>query len=550
MTTFSNQVPKEADYIIVGGGLTGCAIASRLSQWKPTLNVLLLEAGPDPSANPAIRTLMGGLGLLGSELDWAYKSTPQSNTGNRIHPLNAGRGLGGGSTINYGGWIRGDAADYDAWSAAVAGEGAAASARWSYAGMLPYFRRSERYFDPAADPALHGFNGPMHVASIAGTNPARHYPLRDAVRAAFEETGVQPADESHGRTIGIREFGENSSAKGERQPSYEAYPLDGVTVVTEATVHRVEFDAVANLKVGGVRLADGQLVRARREVILCAGALRTPQILMLSGIGPRKTLEKFNIFPLSDLEGVGGNLHDHYALNLAFRLRDPQRGLALGSPQWTDPSFFLGLPYDWVVGYSTPDNSGKDKFPPRVHTETFVVYVPPGIPGIPMDGTHVATSTLLLLPTSRGSVSISSASPTEAPLIDPNYYDTFQDRSAMIYAVQQTLKTLLGTQSLQGYIASESPPAVEGESFASLSARANDRLIDERIRKTGTQHHHSGGTAAMGSVVDGECRVKGVTGLRVGDASILPLPIGGHPQPTLYAVAEIVAALISGESKI
>lgn len=183
--------------------------------------------------------------------------------------------------------------------------------------------------------------------------------------------------------------------------------------------------------------------------------------------------------------------------------------------------------------------------------EILTLYVPPGIPGIPIDGTHIATSTMLLLPTSRGTVSLASG-PTSAgasPCIRPDYFSTQLDRDTLVHAARQTLKALLGTKSLGAIVESEAPPRAPGlEGLEPLTADASDEEIEERIRRTGTQHHHSGGTVSMGKVVDAEGRVSGVKGLRVADASIVPIPLGGHPQATLYAMAEQIASMIVGDA--
>ena len=534
----------EADFIVVGGGLTGCVIASRLSESNH--RVILVEAGSDPTGNPKILHPLGGFALLGSELDWAYTSTPQASTKNRVHSIHAGKTLGGGSTINYGGWSRGDAHDYDQWAETVNDK------RWSYEGLLPFFRKSESFFDPKADPHQHGFDGPMHVTSISASDPNRKYPLRDTIRAAWTEMGVQyNPSPSSGSLTGITEFLENSHY-GKRQPAHLAYNLQRVQVITGAVVQRVNF---SNGKATGVSLVDGRQLFATKEVVVCAGAFRTPQLLMLSGIGPADTLSKLGIPIIHGAVHVGENLFDHFALYLAFKLRQPEKGLALGSPLLKDPAFFKGLPCDWAVNEAVPSGllesaMRKDGVetsfsksllaPGRHHVETFVVYNPAGVKEIPTDGTHIGTSIMLLLPASRGAVTISSSSAADNPIIDSGYYSTHVDQAALQYGARRILKTLLGTSAGKEHIESEAPPP----GFSPLHAESTDAEIDERIVNFGREHHHSAGTAAMGQVVDTSLRVLGVSGLRVADASVLPVPVGGHPQATLYALAEQAADLI------
>ncbi|KAJ3580558.1 hypothetical protein NPX13_g13 [Xylaria arbuscula] len=529
-----------ADYIIVGGGLTGCAIASRLSTSDKKPEVILLEAGPDASDNPVTAGFLSGLTLLGGELDYAYSSEPVTDTANRAHQLNAGKVLGGGSVLNFGGWLRADAADYDQW-AEVAGD-----KRWSYEGLRPWLIKTECYDDAQA--ASHrGIDGPMHVTPISkAESGARKYPLRETVKQAWAELGVLiNSDKASGSRAGLSEMHVNSY-NGLRQPSNKAYSLDNVRVFTNTMVHRITFDGN---KATGVELADDRRITARKEVILSAGSYHTPQILMLSGIGPSATLSEYGVPMVYDSPQVGQNLHDHFAIYLAFRLRDPSLGHALGSAGFQKPEFSKGFPWDWVASLPLPEDviakNKAEELKKRNFYEIITAYVPPGIPGIPVDGTHIATSTMLLLPTSRGTVSIRSSSPHDPPRIQPSYFSTPIDQDALIHATRQTVKVLTETEAMKPIVESESPPSGDGlEGLKPLTVDASNEMIEERIRLTGTQHHHSGGTAAMGKVVDGEGRVFGVQGLRVGDASIIPVPLGGHPQTALYAIAEQLADMI------
>ncbi|KAL4860843.1 hypothetical protein BDV12DRAFT_208749 [Aspergillus spectabilis] len=542
---------NDADYIIVGGRLTGCAVASRLKQRNPSLDILILEAGVNPSNNPATKTFPGVFSLLGSDLDWVYRTAPQPNTENRIHQLHSGKALGGGSVINFGGWSRGDAADYDQWANKVQDQ------RWSYKGLLPYFRKSESFFDANADPEQHGFDGPVKVTSVSASDPHRKYPLREPLKDAFTEIGLQSNfDGCSGRLAGICEFLE-SWDEGQRQAAYNAYSLDGVRCIMEALVHRVEFEGKT---ASAVLLADGRRFTARKEIIIAAGALRTPQILMLSGIGPFETLTRLETPTVYDNPLVGKNLTDHFALYQLYKLRNPERGLAIGSPLLSDPVFMKGLPTDWSVNQSVPADilelavrndrlkghaaTTDDSIlsPGRPLVETLIVYAPVGIPGVPMDGSVIATSVMLLASTSRGEIRIRSASPTDAPVIDSNYFDTEVDQVTLIHGSRCTMQALLDTTAAKGYIGAEIPPP----GLPALSSKSTDNEIEARIRATGLAHHHPAGTAAMGTVVDTDLQVYGVKNLRVVDASILPVSIGGHPQATLYAVAEQAAELILG----
>ena len=300
---------SEADYLIVGGGLTGCALASCLHQGDPSLNVTILEAGDDASSNPQTRDIGGAFTLAGSELNFNYKTTAQSNTGKRVHSITAGKVLGGGSFLNYGAWARGDAADYDQWGRIVEDRG------WSYDGLLPHLKRPENHFGAGANPDQRGSIGPMRVTSVLESDPKRDYGLREPIRTAWKELGLeQNPNEDCGSLSGICELLENWD-NGQRQPSNLAYSLQGVAVITGALVHKVLFikgDGGSQIA-SAIILSDGRHFNARKEIILCAGTIRTPQLLMLSGIGSAEMLSKYNIPLVYNNPEVGRNYFENLA---------------------------------------------------------------------------------------------------------------------------------------------------------------------------------------------------------------------------------------------
>ncbi|KAI0975961.1 hypothetical protein F4678DRAFT_419188 [Xylaria arbuscula] len=394
-----------ADYIIVGGGITGCVIASRISQSAKKPKVVLLEAGSDPSGNAASKGFLTGLSLLGSDFDYSYQSEPVANTANRVHSFNLGKALGGGSDLNYGGWLQADSADYDEWAKIVGDK------RWSYEGLQPWFRKTEKFYGLDMDTDEHGSDGPMYITSVsAAESGTRKYPLREPVRQAWSELGVFPnLDKETGKIAGLTEMWENAR-DGTGQPSNIVYPLDRVEGFTNTTVQKAAFTgSTAN----GVVLSDSRRIAAHKEVIICAGAYRTLQVLMRSGVGPSSVLTKYGIPIVHEASSVGENLQDHLAIYLAFRLRDPSRGYAMGRLAWKNPALFKGLSWDWVVSAPLPAEVIKKRnIDVKEHSrnlyEVITLYLAAGIPGIPLDGTHIATSTMLLLPTSRGQVSIQS----------------------------------------------------------------------------------------------------------------------------------------------
>jgi choline dehydrogenase-like flavoprotein len=307
----------------------------------------------------------------------------------------------------------------------------------------------------------------------------------------------------------------------------------------------------------GVLLADGRQVKARKEILLATGTLRSPQLLQLSAIGPASLLTSHSIPLIHDSPDVGANLFDHFALFQVFKLRGPERGLALGHTNLVDPAFIKGMPVDWSVNEALPTpllqqalaadgdrldiqalgNNG------RPHVETMVIYHPLA-PGVPVDGSYVGTSVILTIPTSRGTVALASFSPDDKPLIEPNYFATSMDRAVLVHGARRLLQCLTGTTAGQDFVEAEVAP-IPGMNPLTLESSTEE--IENRIRAVGSPHFHPAGTCALGSVLDTELRVKGVHGLRVADASVFPAPVGGHPQATLYALAERAAAMIAGE---
>ncbi|RDW57121.1 hypothetical protein BP6252_13867 [Coleophoma cylindrospora] len=549
------SIPPSADFIIIGGGLAGCVLASRLSLGRPECSILIIEAGSNTTGHPLTSSPLACFSAHFSDLDWAYSTVPQKNLNDRSCYAAAAKGLSGGSAINYGTWTRGPAADYDRWANKVDDLG------WGYQGLLPYFRKTEKHFDIYADPQQHGFSGPIHTASVSSSDPKRKYPLRQPVKEAWKELAVEfIPDANSGTPLGVSELVENWR-EGQRQPAAQAYDLSRVQILTNTLVDHVVIEEITGSMVAtGVKLANGDTIHAMKEVIISAGTYRTPQILMLSGIGEAKDLAKHKIPIKFENPAVGRNFHDHLAICLWWKLQHPEQGLALGSPLWSEPSYLKGLPSDWIAWQRTPtdlmqrallaDHDSTDSedllASSRCHTETITVYAPAGAPfaqvPIPFDGTHIATSILGMAPTSRGTITISSSDPSAAPVINPNYYSTEADRVALRHGVRQALKLFKNTASGRAIIEAEVPPP----GYKALNDDATDEDIDFRVQRVANTFYHAAGTAEMGEVVDTALRVKGVERLRVVDASVIPIPISAHYQVIVYALAEKAADLILG----
>lgn len=520
----------------------GCVLAARLSQGGQ--RVALLEAGPE-NYSPDIMSPVMAPRLAGTPALWNYKTTPQAGLNNRSVTNYGGKVLSGSSAINYGLWTRGHATDYDCWAELVKDD------RWNYKNMLKYFKKSESHHDPKGDPEKYGFDGP--ISTTAG---ARRYPLGDTVFTALVKAGQHwNPDANGGVPFGIGAFTENWK-NIQRQPAGKAYDLSQASVFTESPVSRVIVDPTTKTATS-VELVDGRTFTASKEIIVSCGALKTPQVLMLSGIGPASHLNSLDIPVIADLP-VGQGLHDHISASIFWKLKNPELGLALGSPLFNKPEFGHGNPTQWLItlGMSTEDLTKtieadkldpKDRHvsEPRCHVEFMVPYGPVAGSGsdyrLPIDGTHISTPVVLLLPTSRGTITLADKNPATDPIIDPHYLETESDRAGLRSGIRQAMRTF-ETNEGRSIVEGETPPP----GHSALTSTSSDEDLNVRLKIVGSSFFQNGGTAAMGKVVDSECRVLGVEKLRVIDASVLPLPISGHYQGPMYAFAEAAADMLLG----
>jgi choline dehydrogenase-like flavoprotein len=415
--------------------------------------------------------------------------------------------------------------------------------RWSYSGLLPYFKRSEHWHDDKGDAAQHGFSGPIHTSS-----GGRDYALREPVKEALLSTGLKfNPDMNSGNPNGVAQLVENWH-EASRQHAAICYKLSGVHVMTNAVVERILLEGN---KATGVELTDSQRLTASKEIIISCGALRTPQLLMLSGIGPKSELSKYNINQVVELP-VGQHLHDHGSVNLVWKLKNPDNGYAFGSPAFNKPEYATGNPMDWMATAAAPDQDlhkaasadGTTFQPgPRTDYEVTVMYAVTAAAPVemaPMDGTHITTGVLCLSPTSRGTVTLASDKATDNAIVDPRYFATEHDR-AVIRAGMRTALQAMKSAALKDYIEDETPPP----GMPRISPASSDAELDKRINAMSWSWFHAGGTASMGKVVDSQCRVYGVNSLRVVDTSIMPLSVAAHLQAPMYALAESAADLIA-----
>ena len=434
--------------------------------------------------------------------------------------------------------------------------------------MLPYFKRIEDWFDEAENPDQHGHGGPIYVTAPSAAN--RTYPLSEALEESWHDIGVRTRplyDLNAGNNLGLGELNENRAANGQRQIANTRYPLDGVTVLTETMVSEVvletsDGDDNDTPRATGVRLKNGTEF-AGREIILSAGAYRSPQILMLSGIGPRDQLEDHGIRVHVEAPHVGRHFKDHFRFIANWRLQDPSKGYAVGSdnPLFEEPQYGLGVHASFVT-LTAADSDGLAEAivedegaaaDPETHPllrrtqammETTIEWrVAHSANEVPVDGTHISSMMVGLKPTSRGSVRIRSADVGDEPIINPNYLATAVDRYAWREGLRELVELMTGDTSFgRDFIAGETPP--EGQQ--ALTADSTVDHLEDRLRDAGANVYHPMGSCSMGKVVDTELRVYGVDGLRIVDASVIPIAIGAHTQAPTYALAEHAAAIIAG----
>lgn len=522
------------DYVIVGGGTAGCVLANRLSE-DPSVSVLLVEAG-ERDWNPFIHIPGGIPFLMGPRVNWRFFTVPQPGLDGRRVWYPQGKTLGGSSAINAMIYIRGQAEDYDHW-ADLGNDG------WAYADVLPYFRKSEdnsRIVD-----RFHGQGGPQAVSDQ--TNP---HVLSTSFVRAIQEWGLPYNPDFNGESMYGAGLYQVIYRAGLRKSQARAFlgPVrnrKNLTVKTKARVTRivVENGRAVGIEVGGRR---PQVLRAQREVVLAAGAVNTPRLLMLSGIGAADELSALGIRPVHDLPEVGKNLQDHLNVNVHSALKEP---ISYDHLQHFPAMLAPGLEYAmWRRGPAASvivEGGGFFKSPgaerPDMQIHIAPAYVVRG-GQTPMEGNGFTVNSTFLRPESRGEVRLASADPDSLPLIDPQYLTAAKDKEMAITLVR-TIREVLGQPIMQKFIAQEKLPG---------SAAASDEEILAYARQYGSCDYHPVGTCRMGtddrSVVDPQLRVRGLEGLRVVDASIMPKLISGNTMAPTMMIAEKGADLVKTDA--
>jgi choline dehydrogenase len=533
-------IDAQFDYVIVGAGTAGCVLAARLSEDRHT-RVCLIEAGGQ-ARHPFIQVpALVGAAIMHRGLTWGLSTEPQTALNNRRIPLPRGKVIGGSGSINGMAYHRGHPKDYDDWAAA-------GNAGWSWNDVLPYFRLSENNAD-RRDVNLHGVDGPIHVTFIPKPNR-----LNQAFLDAFAAIGGYPTcddftgldSEGYGLRQGTIHRGRrDSSARGMLMPALQRSNL---TVLTRAFVTGIRIEAGRATGVD-VSAADGpQLVPASREILLCAGAVHSPALLMLSGVGPARHLESLGIPVKADLGGVGANYHDHPALAVALEMRDTTSyGLSwrtLPRAFWNLAEYALARrgPLASNVFESTAfirSGAGADR--PDIQIAFQPARRNPNAFPLPL-GHGFALSVVNLYPRSRGEIRLASNDPRVAPRVNPNILADPEDAAPLLHGLRLA-RQLCDTPAFAPYMATEVRPGRSTRSDAELKAY---------LREATATAHHPVGSCRMGidalAVVDPTLRVRGIDALRVVDASVFPSIVGGNTNAPIVMVAEKTADLIMGRS--
>jgi len=527
------------DYIIVGGGSAGCVLANRLSE-DPNITVVLLEAGgrdwhPFYSMPAGFATMTKGIG------SWGWHTLPQRHMNGRVLRYTQAKVIGGGSTINAQIYTRGNALDYDAWATEEGCKG------WSYPEILPYFKRAEdnqRFVD-----AYHSYGGPLGVSM-----PISPLPICDAYFRAAQEMGIPYNDDVNGAVQEGVGFYQLTQKNARRSSTASAYlgPIRNranLNVCTGVMVTRILIEKARAVGVEFIESGRNRILSADREVIVASGTIGTPKLLMLSGIGPADHLTSANVAVVQDLPGVGSNLQDHLDL---FVIAECSGEHTYDNVAKLHRSAWAGLQYLLFKngpvasslfetgGFWWADNSARS---PDIQFHLGLGSgIEAGVAAMPNGG--VTLNSAFLRPLSRGTVRLANNDPMAAPLIDPNYWAEPYDRQMSIAGLRLA-REIMDQKALKPFILAERLPGPEKTS--------DGDLFDYGCKNAKTDHHPVG-TCRMGvddlSVVTPDLKLRGIDGLRIADASIMPKIVSSNTNAPTIMIAEKAADLILGRSPL
>jgi choline dehydrogenase-like flavoprotein len=533
------MMEKGFDYVIVGGGTAGCVLAARLTE-DPNVRVCLLEAGGNDS-NPLIHMPVGFARMTTGPLTWGLTTAPQKHANNREIPYAQAKVLGGGSSINAEIFTRGHPSDYDRWAREEGAEG------WAHKDIQKYFLRSEG--NTILSGSWHGTEGPLSVSNIPDPNP-----LTCAFVQSAQEAGMPYNPDFNGAMqegtgiyqITTRNNRRCSAAVGYLRP---ALKRGNLTLITGALVLRVVFEGRRAVGVEYATTATPSVARADSEVIVTAGAIGTPKLMMLSGIGPAAHLKSHGIAVVNDLAGVGQNLTDHFGIDIVAELKGHESLDKYGKPLW---ALWAGIQYQLfnsgpvtsnvVEGgaFWYADGAGAKPCPDLQFHFLAGAGAEAGVPSVPKGSSGITLNSYTLRPKSRGQVTLRSADPRDKPVVDPNFLAEPDDLRISTEGVKIS-REIFSQPSLAKYIKETRFPDKNVKTQADFESYA---------RQYGRTSYHPTCSCRMGkdamAVVDPQLRVHGLDGLRICDSSVMPSLVGSNTNAPTIMIGEKAADLIRG----